>query len=182
MLLHGEPVGGRVAVVGAGGIGFDVAEFLVQRPPSPSLERSRFLREWGVDESYAGRGGLGAAQPEAPARSVYLLQRKPGRFGMSLGKTTGWTHRAALKAKGVEMISGVSYEGIDDAGLHIRVDGGPRLLEVDNVVICTGQESRRELQAGLTGCPSHLIGGARLAAELDAKRAIDEGTRLAARL
>ena len=182
VLLRGRHVGGRVALVGAGGIGYDVAEFLVQAPPSTSLDIGRYLREWGVDESYSGRGGLMPPVVEAPARKVYLLQRAAGRFGLSLGKTTGWAHRASLKARGVETVGGVQYERIDDAGLHIRVEGGSRLLEVDNVVICAGQESRRELETQLVGSRTHLIGGARLAAELDAKRAIDEGTRLAASL
>ncbi|HLW79740.1 MAG TPA: FAD-dependent oxidoreductase, partial [Terriglobia bacterium] len=182
VLLHGRPVGPRVALVGAGGIGFDVAEFLTQAPPYPSLDRARYFEEWGVDEAYAGRGGLKAAVVEPPVRHVWLLQRTAGRFGGSLGKTTGWSHRASLKAKGVEMIAGVSYERIDDAGLHLRVDGSTWVLDVDNVVICAGQVSRRELAIGLPGARAHLIGGARLATELDAKRAIEEGTRLAASL
>jgi 2,4-dienoyl-CoA reductase (NADPH2) len=182
VLLHGKPVGQRVALVGAGGIGFDVAEFLVQAPPSTSLDIGRYLREWGVDEAYGKSGGLMPPAVEPALRKVYLLQRTPGRFGRSLGKTTGWAHRASLKARGVETIASVEYERVDDAGLHIRVDGSPRLLAVDNVVICAGQESRNELLAGLVGSRTHLIGGARLAGELDAKRAIDEGTRLGARL
>lgn len=182
VLSRGRSVGPRVAVVGAGGIGYDVAEFLVQSPPSPGLDRHRFLAEWGVDERYAGAGGLMPPAVEPPARRVYLLQRKAGRFGTSLGKTTGWAHRASLKAKGVETVGGVQYRRIDDAGLHIAAEGAERLLEVDNVVICAGQESRRELSDGLVAQSTHLIGGARLAAELDAKRAIDEGMRLAASL
>ena len=182
VLLHGKPVGQRVALVGAGGIGFDVAEFLVQTPPSISLDIGRYLSEWGVDVTYGKSGGLMPPVAEPAARKVYLLQRTPGRFGRTLGKTTGWAHRASLKARGVETIAGVEYERVDDAGLHIRVEGGVRLLEVDNVVICAGQESRNELSAGFVGGRTHLIGGARLAGELDAKRAIDEGTRLGARL
>jgi 2,4-dienoyl-CoA reductase (NADPH2) len=182
VLLKGKPVGKRVAIVGAGGIGFDVAEFLVQTAPSPSVDVHRYMKEWGVDESYAARGGLMKPQVEAPAREIYLLQRTPSRPGRSLGKTTGWAHRASLKAHKVEMLGGVSYERIDDAGLHVQVHGEPRLLAVDNVVICAGQLSRRELQAGLEGVETHLIGGARLAGELDAKRAIEEGVRLAASL
>lgn len=180
LLLHGRPVGARVAVVGAGGIGFDVAEFLTQVPPYPSVDRGRFLKEWGVDEHYGHRGGLMAPVPEPAPRRVWLLQRTPGRFGRSLGKTTGWSHRASLKAKGVETLGGVSYERIDDAGLHIRVDGVSRVLEVDQVVICAGQVSRDELAADLPAGRIHLIGGARLATELDAKRAIAEGTQLSA--
>jgi 2,4-dienoyl-CoA reductase (NADPH2) len=179
VLLRGKPVGQRVAIVGAGGIGFDVAEFLVQAGPSPSLDPHRYMREWGVDEAYRERGGLMRPEVEAPARQVWLLQRKPSRPGGSLGKTTGWAHRASLKAHRVEMLGGVDYERIDDAGLHITVHGEPRLLDVDNVVICAGQSSRRELQAGLVGQETHLIGGALLAGELDAKRAIEEGVRLA---
>ena len=180
LLLHGRPVGARVAVIGAGGIGFDVAEFLTQVPPYPSVDRGRFLKEWGVDEHYGHRGGLMAPVPEPAPRRVWLLQRTPGRFGRSLGKTTGWSHRASLKAKGVETLGGVSYERIDDAGLHIRVDGVSRVLEVDQVVICAGQVSRDELAADLPAGRIHLIGGARLATELDAKRAIAEGTQLSA--
>jgi 2,4-dienoyl-CoA reductase (NADPH2) len=178
VLLQGKPVGPKAAIVGAGGIGFDVAEFLVQGRPAPSEDVHRYLREWGVDERYAAPGGLMAPQPEPAARQVWLLQRSPGRPGRSLGKTTGWAHRASLKAHGVQMLGGVEYERIDDAGLHLRLDGVPRLLEVDNVVICAGQESRRELHPGLAGMETHVIGGARLAGELDAKRAIEEGTRL----
>jgi 2,4-dienoyl-CoA reductase (NADPH2) len=179
VLLRGKPVGQRVAIVGAGGIGFDVAEFLVQAGPSPSLDPHRYMREWGVDEAYRERGGLMRPQVEAPARQVWLLQRTPSRPGRTLGKTTGWAHRASLKAHRVEMLGGVGYERIDDAGLHITVHGETRLLDVDNVVICAGQSSRRELQAGLVGQETHLIGGALLAGELDAKRAIEEGVRLA---
>ena len=179
VLLNIRPVGQRVAIVGAGGIGFDVAEFLVQGSPSPSLDPQRYMREWGVDEAYRERGGLMRPEPGSPARQVWLLQRTPSRPGRSLGKTTGWAHRASLKAHRVEMLGGVSYERIDDAGLHITVQGEPRLLDVDHVVICAGQTSRRELQAGLAGLETHLIGGARLAGELDAKRAIEEGMRLA---
>jgi 2,4-dienoyl-CoA reductase (NADPH2) len=178
VLLLGRPVGSKVALVGAGGIGFDVAEFLVQKRPSPSEDRSRFLAEWGVDERYTARGGLKPPEVEPSPRQVWLLQRTPGRFGRSLGKTTGWSHRASLKAKGVLMLGGVSYERVDDAGLHIRVGGESRLLPVDHVVICAGQVSRRDLVAGLAGRRVHIIGGARLATELDAKRAIEEGTRL----
>ena len=182
VLLKGRPVGKRVAIVGAGGIGFDVAEFLVHVPPSPSLDPHRYMREWGVDELYRERGGLMRPEVEAPARQVWLLQRTPSRPGRSLGRTTGWAHRASLKAHRVEMLGGVSYERIDAAGLHVTVHGEPRLLEVDNVVICAGQLSRRDLEAGLAGLESHVIGGARLAGELDAKRAIEEGVRLAIQL
>ena len=186
-LLGGRiQAGRRVAVIGAGGIGFDVAEFLVQDGPSPSLDPARWRAEWGVDFDGNRRGGLVRPQPEAPAREVWLLQRSPGRPGKRLGKTTGWIHRATLKAKGVHMLGGVRYLGMDDQGLLIEVDGAQRRLPVDTVVVCAGQEPRRELHDALralgTPVPVHLIGGADVAAELDAKRAIDQGSRLAAAL
>ncbi|QDW67333.1 NADPH-dependent 2,4-dienoyl-CoA reductase [Luteimonas granuli] len=184
-LLRGSVVAGpRVAIIGAGGIGFDVAAFLVQQGPSPSLDPARWMVEWGVDPDSSTPGGLRPAVPGPPAREVWLLQRSPGRPGARLGRTTGWIHRATLRAKGVHMLGGVEYRRIDDAGLHVVVDGVQRVLEVDHVVVCAGQESRRELATLLRGrCPEvHVIGGAGLAAELDAKRAIDEGSRLAARL
>ncbi|MGH8370454.1 MAG: FAD-dependent oxidoreductase, partial [Gammaproteobacteria bacterium] len=176
-----RPVGQRVAIVGAGGIGFDVAEFLVQEPVPSAEAKAHFLREWGVDTSMRMRGGLMPTQPEAPARNIYLLQRKPAPLGRGLGKTTGWIHRMSLRNKQVKMLGGVEYQYIDAAGLHIQTEGKPHVLEVDNVVICAGQISQRSLYDALTktGIPVHLIGGARLAAELDAKRAIDEGMRLA---
>jgi len=178
-------VGRRVAVVGAGGIGFDVAEFLVHGGHGPDLET--WKAEWGVADPETSRGGLAKPRPPAPEREVVLLQRKAAKPGAGLGKTTGWIHRAALKARGVEMLGGVSYEGIDDRGLTIGIGKErrkTRLLEVDNVVLCTGQEPLRELAEPLraAGVPIHLIGGADVAAELDARRAIDQGTRLAARL
>jgi len=174
--------GPRVALVGAGGIGFDVAEYLVHAGESPALDARRWMAEWGIDPSFEARGGLASARPEAPARQVWLLQRTAGRPGAKLGKTTGWIHRATLKAKGVQMLGGVEYVGVDDNGLRIRIDGEERLLPVDQVVICAGQEPRRDLVAALAGREVHIIGGADVAAELDAKRAIDQGTRLAARL
>ena len=174
--------GPRVAIIGAGGIGFDVAEFLVQAGSSPSLDVGRWMAEWGVDPGFDARGGLAPARPEPPARQLWLLQRSPGKPGARLGKTTGWIHRAALKAKGVRMLGGVEYLGVDDVGLHIRIDGGEQLLAVDHVVVCAGQEPRRELLPGLQagGCRVHVIGGADRAVELDARRAIDQGSRLAA--
>jgi len=179
-------VGPRVAIIGAGGIGFDVAEFLVQEGVSPSLDPARWRAEWGVDFGGDGRGGLARPRPEPAAREVWLLQRNPGRPGTRLGKTTGWIHRATLKAKGVKMLGGVEYLGVDDAGLRIRIDGAEQLLPVGTVVICAGQLPRRELQAQLQAAglpaPVHLIGGADVAAELDAKRAIAQGSRLAAAL
>lgn len=178
--------GARVAILGAGGIGFDVAEFLVHSGPSPTLDRERWLREWGVVDPAIARGGVTGVQPvpEPPAREVFLLQRKTSKPGSGLGKTTGWIHRAALKMKRVQMISGVTYTGIDDAGLHILEGGRPRTLAVDHIVLCTGQEPRRDLQAALeaSGLRAYLVGGADVAAELDAKRAIRQATLLALEL
>jgi 2,4-dienoyl-CoA reductase (NADPH2) len=189
-VLRGEkPVGRRVAIVGAGGIGFDVAEFLVHDGRSPSLDIAQWRREWGVGDPAAVRGGVAGVKPEPspPAREIYLLQRKKTKPGAGLGKTTGWIHRAALKMKRVEMLAGVNYEGVVPGGLAVSFGEGREkatVLEVDNIVLCAGQESLRELEAPLraAGASVHLIGGAALAGELDAKRAIDEGTRLAARL
>ena len=184
VILRGMPVGKRVAIIGAGGIGFDVAEFLTQNAPSPSTDIARWSHEWGVDMSYAQRGGLAKTAPEASPREVWLLQRSAGTPGKRLNKTTGWVHRAALKMKKVTMLGGVSYERIDDAGLHVTIDGKAQVISVDNIVVCAGQEPRRELFDGLkaAGVAVHLIGGADVAAELDAKRAIAQGTRLAAAL
>lgn len=177
-------VGARAALIGAGGIGFDVAEYLTHEGHSPSLDRARWMAEWGVDPTFEARGSLVKPQPEPPAREVWLLQRSPGKPGARLGKTSGWVHRATLKAKQVKMLGGVEYLGVDDTGLRIKADGAEHLLPVDHVVVCAGQEPRRELQADLiaAGKTPHLIGGADVAAELDAKRAIDQGSRLAARL
>ena len=174
--------GAKVAIIGAGGIGFDVGEFLVQEGESPSLDASRWMAEWGVDPAFDAPGGLAKPRPEPAARQVWLLQRTPGKPGARLGKTTGWIHRGTLKAKGVKMLGGVEYLGVDDAGLHIRVDGSEQVLDVDHVVICAGQEPRRELFDVLAAQSrkAHLIGGADVAAELDAKRAIAQGSRLAA--
>ncbi len=184
VVLSSKPVGKRVAVVGAGGIGFDVAEFLTQSEPSVTTNIDRWSREWGVDERYAHRGGLAKAVPEPSEREVWLLQRTPGTPGKRLNKTTGWVHRASLKMKNVKMMGGVSYERIDDDGFHMIVDGKPHVLAVDNVVVCAGQESRRDLYETLksAGIDVHVIGGADVAAELDAKRAIAQGTKLAATL
>lgn len=183
-------IGARAALIGAGGIGFDVAEYLVHagadshdNAPHPQ-EKSRWMAEWGVDATFEARGSLVPPQPEPPAREVWLLQRSAGKPGARLGKTSGWVHRATLKAKQVKMLGGVEYLGVDDAGLRIRVDGAEQLLSVDHVVICAGQEPRRDLHAALmaAGKAAHLIGGADVAAELDAKRAIAQGSRLAAGL
>jgi len=184
VLRDDKPVGPRVAIIGAGGIGFDTAEFLVQSAPSPSTDTARWLQEWGVDASYAQRGGLTKPHAETPERQIWLLQRTEGTPGKRLNKTSGWVHRATLKMKGVKMLGGVNYQRIDDAGLHVTIDGKEQVIEVDNVIICAGQEPNRELQAQLqaAGMTVHLVGGADVAAELDAKRAIDQATRLAAQL
>jgi 2,4-dienoyl-CoA reductase (NADPH2) len=180
-LITGRKIaGGKVAIVGAGGIGFDVGEFLTHTP-SPAGELERFQAEWGIDTARGARGGLKPAEKETSARQVWLLQRKASKVGANLARTTGWIRRALLKMRGVEMLAGVSYERIDDAGLHIRVDGEARCLPVDTVVVCAGQEPCRELEEGLraAGIPMSLIGGADVAIELDAQRAIAQGTRLA---
>jgi len=189
VLLHGKSVGRRVAIVGAGGIGFDVAEYLANGSDlghaSPTTDLRAWLREWGVADPASTRGGVVRPQPEPPARDVVLLQRKAGKHGSSLGKTTGWIHRAALKRRNVEMLSGVNYERIGDEGLFITFGEGRKdgtVLAVDTIVLCSGQEPLRELQGPLqaAGVKLHLIGGALEAGELDAKRAIEQGTRLAA--
>ncbi|MBI6817868.1 NADPH-dependent 2,4-dienoyl-CoA reductase [Pseudomonas syringae] len=188
VILQRKPVGRRVAVIGAGGIGFDVSEFLVHQGVATSLDREAFWKEWGIDTTLQARGGVAGVKPEvhAPARQVFLLQRKSSKVGDGLGKTTGWIHRTGLKNKQVQMLNAVQYLKIDDAGLHIRIgeDGEEKLLAVDNVVICAGQDPLRELYDDLlnAGQSVHLIGGADVAAELDAKRAIDQGSRLAATL
>jgi 2,4-dienoyl-CoA reductase (NADPH2) len=184
--ITGAPVGASVAVIGAGGIGFDVSEFLTTEL-SPTLNLKEWKAEWGAADPQEARGALTTPLPAPAVREVYLLQRTKGPQGRTLGKTSGWVHRASLKAKGVHQLSGVNYERIDDEGLHISF--GPdhsdaRVLAVDSVVICAGQESVRDLEEGLrrNGIQPHIIGGAALAAELDAKRAIKQGTELAARL
>ncbi|MER6211862.1 NADPH-dependent 2,4-dienoyl-CoA reductase [Streptomyces sp. NPDC001642] len=178
------PVGDRVAILGAGGIGFDVAEFLTDGGDKASEDPATYFRAWGVDMDYAAPGGLTAPERPAPPRSVHLLQRKATKVGAGLGKTTGWIHRTELKHRGVTMVPGVQYDRIDDAGLHVTVDGASTVLEVDTVVLCTGQDPRRDLYDELTaaGRSAHLIGGADVAAELDAKRAIKQGTEVAAAL
>ena len=174
-------VGNTVALIGAGGIGFDVAEYLLHEGTSPSLDAPKFFAEWGVDTSYAERGGIKAAHIEPSPRKVVLLQRKASKVGDGLGKTTGWIHRTSLKNRKVDMLSGVTYRKVDDAGLHITVGDREMTIPADTVVLCAGQEPQRALQAELVaaGCTVHLIGGADKAAELDAKRAIKQGTELA---
>ncbi len=183
VLLSRRTAGNRVAIIGAGGIGFDVAEFLSQSGEPTSLDVSSFCEEWGIDPAYANRGGLAESGPhERPSpRKIYLLQRKTSKPGGGLGKTTGWIHRLSLRNRGVEMLAGVSYEKIDAQGLHLIIGGEPRLLAVDTIVSCAGQLSCRELEGPLraAGLSVHLIGGADKATELDAKRAIRQGTLLA---
>ena len=183
-VLQGAAVGRRVAIIGAGGIGFDVAEFLVQDGPSPTTDLALWQREWGVGDPADVPGGLAEPVPEAPARQVWLLQRKAEKPGRGLGKTTGWIHRAALQMKGVKMMGGISYQAITDKGLMITRDGIEEVIEVDDVVLCAGQVSDRSLAERLAaaGIAAHVIGGADVATELDAKRAIDQGARLAAML
>lgn len=186
-ILERKPVGQKVAVIGAGGIGFDVSELITHQGESSSLDREAFWKEWGIDLGLNARGGIAGVkpQPHAAAREVYLLQRKKTKVGDGLGKTTGWIHRAGLKSKNVQMLNSVEYVKIDDAGLHISVAGGePQVLPVDTIIICAGQEPQRELQEALqaAGVNVHLAGGADVASELDAKRAINQGSRLAASL
>lgn len=183
-VMNGAKVGQKVAVIGAGGIGFDISEYLIHQGESTSQNIAAFMREWGVDMDLNARGGVKDMQAafEPAAREVYLLQRKKTKVGAGLGKTTGWIHRADLAKKGVRMLNKCEYKKIDDAGLHIAVDGEAQLLDVDNVIVCAGQEPRRELSDQITDKPVHLIGGADVATELDAKRAINQGTRLAAEI
>ncbi len=184
VLRDGAPVGERVAILGAGGIGFDVAEYLTDGDERASEDPAAYFRQWGVDMEYRAPGGLAAPERPAPPRSVHLLQRKTSKVGAGLGKTTGWIHRTELKHRGVTMVPGVRYDLIDDEGLHVTVDGVRQVLPVDTVVLCTGQEPRRGLYDELVaaGRTAHLIGGADVAAELDAKRAVAQGTELAAAL
>jgi len=183
-VLQGANIGRRVAVIGAGGIGFDVAEFLVAGGHSTTQHPNEWRREWGVGDPALTAGGLAEPMPEPPARQVWLLQRKAEKPGRGLGKTTGWIHRAALQAKGVKMLGGVAYDRITDEGLWITRGGKAELLPVDDVVLCAGQVPERGLYDRLVaaGVTTHVIGGADVAAELDAKRAIDQGARLAASL
>ncbi|MER8208445.1 NADPH-dependent 2,4-dienoyl-CoA reductase [Acinetobacter baumannii] len=182
VLKERVPVGQRVAIIGAGGIGFDTAEYLTHEGESGSLNPEKFYEEWGIDTHYEHVGGLKQPKVEASEREIYLLQRKASSVGAGLGKTTGWIHRTGLKNRNVKMLAGVQYDKVDDQGLHITVDGKPTVLEVDNVVICAGQESFTAMydQLKADGKSVHLIGGAKEAGELDAKRAIRQGAELAA--
>lgn len=182
VLRDKKPVGKRVAIIGAGGIGFDVGEFLTHQGKLTSLDKAAYMKEWGVDLNYSTPGGLISPKVEPSPREVFLIQRKSSKVGDGLGKSTGWIHRTVLKNKGVKMIKSAQYTKIDNDGLHLLVDGQEHLLSVDNIIICAGQNSQRELQAQLESARVKvtLIGGADVAAELDAKRAIKQGTIVAA--
>jgi len=190
VLRDKKPVGNKVAIIGAGGIGFDVGEYLVHKHAEDAeAEKQQWYKEWGVDTNLENRSALAKPEVEAPAREVFLLQRKESSVGKNLGKTSGWVHRATLKQKDVTMIPGCSYDLIDDQGLHITVNGEKKILDVDNIIMCAGQNSNRSLADDLLekgaeaqGMKVHVIGGADLAAELDAKRAINQGSRLAAEI
>jgi 2,4-dienoyl-CoA reductase (NADPH2) len=190
-IIEGRRAAGRsVAIIGAGGIGFDVAEFLTHAGNGDGHASvgelhdgaiEQFRDEWGIDAAYARAGGIKDARDAPPPREVWLLQRKATKVGEGLAKTTGWIRRTLLRRRGVKMLSGVTYERIDDAGLHVRVDGHAQVLAVDTIVVCAGQEPRRDLAHALDaeGIVYTLIGGADVAVELDAKRAIEQGTRVA---
>jgi 2,4-dienoyl-CoA reductase (NADPH2) len=187
VLRHKVAVGKRAVVIGAGGIGFDVAEFLVEAGHSPTEDLNQWKTEWGISDPETDRGGLAPAgpKPQAPTRDVVMLQRKAEKVGRRLGKTTGWIHRATLQMKGVQMIAGVNYERIDSNGVHISfgpIRDNPQLIVADNIIICAGQLPERSLADALNerGVNSHAIGGSDIASELDAKRAIDQGARVAA--
>ncbi len=187
VLLDKKSVGKKVAIIGAGGIGFDMAEFLAHNPEHKptSLDKEAFFKEWGIDTNYTKPGALTKKDGEASYREIYLLQRKETKLGKSLGKTTGWIHRQSLKDKGIEMIAGVKYSEINDSGLHIEINGNSKCLEVDHVIICAGQVSDNALYREfkeVNSKPCHLIGGAEKAVQIDAKRAIDQGVRLAYKL
>jgi len=175
VLQHRVTVGKKAVIIGAGGIGVDVATFLARSG------KAGYLAEWGIDPEYSSRGALTPPQPSASGREIYLLQRSPGKPGSKLGKTTAWIHRAGLKHLGVKMLSSVKYEKIDDRGLHIVTNGAHLVLEADHIIVCAGQEPARELWLALQdkGLKSHLIGGAHTASELDAKRAIEQAFQLA---
>ena len=182
VLRGSKDVGRRVVTIGAGAIAFDVAAFLLEADPDGSaVAPEDFYAEWGIDPTYRQRGGICAPRRRNASRRITLLQRKSTKVGDGLGKTTGWIHRASLKSRGVEMISGVAYRRIDDAGLHVEIDGRETVIETDHVIVCAGQEPLRDLEPALraAGCKVHRIGGADVAAELDAKRAISQGVELA---
>ena len=185
-MKHKKQVGKRVAVIGAGGIGFDVSEFLLHHGDSSTLDIDSWLAEWGIDKNIEARGGIAGVQPSFPSakREIFMFKRSKGKFGGNLGKTTGWIHRANLKKQNVQFINEVQYTKIDDQGLHYTKEEQSKILEVDHVIICAGQTPLKELYTALesSGKNIHIIGGADIADELDAKRAIDQGCRLAASL
>ena len=187
-VLRGAPVGQKVAVIGAGGIGFDVSEYLLKPEHQPQPQPiADWKREWGVDPlaNYMTEGGMQPAEVETPIRQIYLMQRKTTPLGAGLGKTSGWVHRAQLKKHAVRMLRGVQYKSVTDEGIWIENNGQDQLLRVDTVVVCAGQESVKDImpnEGESTLARYHIIGGAKLAAELDAKRAIREGAELAAKL
>ncbi|MGK5093941.1 FAD/NAD(P)-binding oxidoreductase [Deltaproteobacteria bacterium TL4] len=183
VLLEGKPVGKSVAIIGAGGIGINVAEFLTHEGTSSSVEIDLFLKEWGIDKTLNAPGGIGGVSAEIhpSPRKIYLLDQRPGKIGPNLGKTTAWIHRQSLKNKKVEMLLGVMIDSIDDQGIHLTLNGKSQVLEVDHVVVCAGQLSLCDLKPELeeAGVSVHTIGGAKMAADLDAKRAIKDGHELA---
>ena len=187
-MLRGAPVGQKVAVIGAGGIGFDVSEYLLKPEHQPQPQPlADWQREWGVDPNpnYVSEGGTQAAEVHPPVREIYLLQRKTSALGAGLGKTSGWVHRAQLKKHAVRMLRGVQYKAVTDEGLWVDMAGQDQLLRVDTIVVCAGQESVKDLMPSAeqnTLANYHIIGGAKLAAELDAKRAIREGAEIASKL
>jgi len=179
-VIRGAPVGQKVAIIGAGGIGFDVAEYLSHGQRQPSQNIQQFMAQWGIDMTLQSRGGVAHMQQdlEASPREIHLLQRKTSKVGAGLGKTTGWIHRTGLQQKKVTMVSGCEYQAIDDQGLHLTVAGEAQVLDVDHIIVCAGQDPNRQLCDGLER-EHHLIGGADKATQLDAKRAIRQGTLLA---
>jgi 2,4-dienoyl-CoA reductase (NADPH2) len=184
VLKHKKEVGKKVAIIGAGGIGFDVAEYITHEGEATSQNLASFLKEWGIDGTNEARGGIEGitAQVTPSPREVVLLQRKETKIGAGLGKTTGWIHRISLKNKSVKMINGVQYDKIDDNGLHITRKGKAQIMDVDTIILCAGQLSNTDLLLGLenAGVNTHIIGGAERAGELDAKRAIEQGSKLGA--
>jgi 2,4-dienoyl-CoA reductase (NADPH2) len=182
-VIKGVNVGPKVAIIGAGGIGFDVAEFLTHGTHEPSTNVTQFMSQWGIDMTMQARGGVAEIPQniEASPREIYLLQRKTSKVGAGLGKTTGWVHRTGLQQKKVNMLAGCEYQAIDDQGLHLTVGGEAQVLDVDHIIVCAGQDPNQSLSQGLER-PYHLIGGAQKASQLDAKRAIRQGTLLAIEL
>ena len=186
VLKYKKPVGQKVAIIGAGGIGFDLSEYLLHEGNSNSIDLDNWLKEWGIDKNIEARGGIAGVKPvfQSSKRTIFILKRSKGKFGKNLGKTTGWIHRSNLKKKGVQFINEVQYSKVDDQGLHYIQYGKSKVLDVDTIVICAGQTPLRPLYSALKNSDKsvHVIGGADVASELDAKRAIDQGCRLASKL